>query len=114
MIYSYENSLRADACIEYLNTIDGIRKYEQTILLPIPSTRDNKTILNTKVCINELMPQINEQTFISSYGLDNDVSDAIRDTGAFLVDLALDEGFLLENAELTALAALGILLTTTR
>ena len=114
MIYSYENSLRADACIEYLNTIDGIRKYEQTILLPIPSTRDNKTILNTKVCINELMPRINEQTFISSYGLDKDVSDAIRDTGAFLVDLALDEGFLLENAELTALAALGILLTTTR
>jgi dipicolinate synthase subunit A len=114
MIYSYENSLRADTCTEYLRGVDGVEKFDSIILLPIPSTKDKKTIMNTKVVINELTDQIYGKTLISSYGLDNTTVRVLTDAGATLIELSEDEEFLLENAELTAVATLGILLTSTK
>ena len=114
MIQSYESSQRADACIEYLMGVDGAQKFKKIILLPIPSTRDNRTILNTKVGINELIPTFDKDTFISGYGLSDAFSEEVRERGAAFLDLCRDEEFLLENAELTALATLGIFLGSTR
>ena len=114
MIYSYENSLRADSCIEYLKRINAEEKIDRIILLPIPSTRDNVTIMNTKVVINDLIDQIDDKTLVSLYGLDNATTKALEDVAGTIVDLSADEGFLLENAELTAVATLGIFLTTTK
>lgn len=114
MIHSYENSLRAEACIEYLNELDGIGKWENIILLPIPTSRDNHTILNTKVDINSLILHINDKTFVSGYGLEKSFVGEARERGGTVVDLACEEGFLLENARLTALATVGILLGSTK
>lgn len=114
IIHSYENGLRADACIEYLRGAPSANFYENIILLPIPSSRDNKTILNTKVCINELVDALDGGTAVSGYGLPDSFVKAGRDKGALIIDLSYDEQFLLENAELTALAALGIYLGSTK
>lgn len=114
MIHSYENGLRAESCIEYIKGLDGIGRWEDIILLPIPTSRDNRTILNTKVDTNSLIPQINDKTFVSGYGLDKTFIDGAIERGGTVVDLALEEDFLLENARLTALATVGILLGSTK
>jgi hypothetical protein len=114
IIHSYENSLRAQACIEYLNGINGLEAWDNIILLPIPSTRDKLTISNTKVDIYSLISQINDKTFVSGYGLPEELVAGIRARGGRVVDLEGEEDFLLENAELTALATLGIFLGSTK
>ena len=113
MIYSYESSRRADACIEYLNGVEELGKFNSVILLPIPSTRDYKTIMHTKVDINEVVSKVDAGTLVSAYGVGEAKLRALRDRGALAVDLSEDEEFLLENAELTAIATLGIFLTST-
>ena len=114
IIHSYENSPRADACIEYLRNIDVVGRYENVVLLPIPTTRDGKTILNTKVDIDVLIEGLDANTLVSGYGIPREFLKESRDKGALVIDLLCDEDFLLENAELTALAALGIYLTSTK
>ena len=114
IIHSYENSPRADACIEYLRNIDVVGRYENVVLLPIPTTRDGKTILNTKVDIDVLIEGFDANTLVSGYGIPHEFLKESRDKGALVIDLLCDEDFLLENAELTALAALGIYLTSTK
>ena len=114
MIYSYENSLRADTCREYLSGVVGVERFDKIILLPIPSTKDKKTIMHTNVGINELKDQTCGRTLVSSYGLDDTSRQVLSDAGATVVELSEDEEFLLENAELTAVATLGIFLTTTK
>ena len=69
MIYSYESSRRADACIEYLNGVEELGKFNSVILLPIPSTRDYKTIMHTKVDINEVISKVGAGTLVSAYGI---------------------------------------------
>ena len=114
MIHSYESSLRAEACIEYIKGLEGVEKWDSIILLPIPTSRDNRTILNTKVDINSLIPHINDKTFVSGYGLGEAFIAEARERGGTVVDLAGEEDFLLANARLTALATVGILLCSTK
>jgi hypothetical protein len=114
IIHSYENTPRADACIEYLRGAQNIKRYENVVLLPIPTTKDGRTVLNTKVDIYELIDIIDADTIVSGYGMPEDFVREIRKRGALVVDLLEDEDFLLENAELTSLATLGIYLTSTK
>ena len=114
IIHSYENTPRADACIEYLRGAQVVGRFENVVLLPIPTTKDGKTVLNTKVDINELIESIDAGTVVSGYGMPDDFLREARGKGALVIDLLDDEDFLLENAELTALAALGIYLTSTK
>ena len=114
IIHSYENTARADACVEYLKK-SGLEKYtDKIILLPIPTTRDKRTISNTKVYIEQVFDEIYEGVAVSCYGVGDEYIRAMEERGAIVTDLALDEEFLLENAELTALAALGIFLGSTK
>ena len=114
IVHSYENSPRADACIEYLRGVDVVRRYDNVVLLPIPTTKDGKTVLNTKVDINGLIDEFDADTLVCTYGATDDFLRESRERGALVVDLLRDEDFLVENAELTALAALGIYLTSTK
>ena len=113
IIHSYENGPRADACIDYLRRCPLADSVEEIVLLPIPTTRDNVTVLNTKVSINDVLEALDQETVVSGYGLPCLFVNGAEARGAALVDLSLDEEFLSENAELTALAALGILLNST-
>lgn len=112
MIHSYENGKRAESCIEYLGRLERDDRL-RIVLLPIPTTRDGKTILNTKVYINEVLDEIIGDTVVCGYGLTDSFCEAVRSRGGRVLDLLHDEDFLVENAELTALCTVGILLTTT-
>ena len=114
IIHSYENGLRADACIEYIRGLESLEEVETLILLPIPSTRDKCTITNTKVYINEVLDKIDGKTVITGYGLPKDFLSAARERDCAVLDLSCDEEFLLANAVLTAVCALGIILGTTK
>ncbi|MBR2971639.1 MAG: hypothetical protein IKC61_01775 [Clostridia bacterium] len=114
IIQSYENSPRSDACAEYLRHSRIANRCERIILLPIPTTRDNKSILNTKIYICDFIDMVDEGDVISGYGLPSDVYTALCERGALVLDLEEDEDFLTDNAELTALATLGIFLGSTK
>ena len=112
IIQSYESSKRADSCMEYLRGAECTQAVGRIVLLPIPTTRDKRTILNTKVYINDVLETLDGGTVVSGYGLDDGFITAARERGALVLDLSADEEFLLDNAYLTALATLGILLSS--
>ena len=112
MIHSYENGKRAKACIEYLRGLECARDIENIVLLPIPSTRDNRTVSNTNIYINEVLGEVERGTLVVGYSLPPDFADTVRAKGGYILDLFSDEDFLLENADLTALCTIGVLLTT--
>ena len=112
MIHSYENGKRAESCIEYLDGSEVAKCVDRIILLPIPTTRDNSTILNTNIYINEVLGGACDDTLISGYGLPRWFCEAAAANGAEVLDLEEDEDFLLENADLTALCAMGVFLGT--
>lgn len=114
IIHSYENGLRADSCIEYIRETKIADAIERLILLPIPSTRDKITILNTKVYISDVLDVIDGKTVISGYGLPEAFVQEAADRGACVLDLSEDEEFLLANADLTAVCALGVILNSVR
>lgn len=112
IIHSYENTPRADACINYVRRCSALEKVDQLFLLPIPSTRNNDLISGTNVYIYDVLEGVTPASLIVGYGLSDEfVGEAIRQ-GCVVFDISKDEGFLCENAELTAIATLGILLTT--
>lgn len=112
IIQSYESSKRADSCIEYLRGAQCTQGVDRIVLLPIPTTRDKCTILNTNIYINDVLETLDGGMVVSGYGLDNGFITAAKEKGALVLDLSEDEDFLIDNAYLTALATLGILLSS--
>jgi dipicolinate synthase subunit A len=94
--------------------MERTKNVEHVVLLPIPTTKDNRTVLNTKVYINDVLDMLDGETLVSGYGLPSEFILSAREKGAEVVDLLLDEEFLIENAELTALCTLGIVLCSTK
>ena len=60
------------------------------------------------------MDRTDGKTLVSGYGLPDGFISEARRRGACVIDLEEDEDFLLENASLTALCALGIFLGSTK
>lgn len=112
IIHSYDNGKRAESCIEYLKGMECADSVGRVLLLPIPTTRDNSTVLNTNIYINEVFETVSDGDVVSCYGLPPAFLAPVEKRGARVVDLSRDEDFLGENAELTALATLGIILNT--
>ncbi len=114
IIHSYENSRRADACTEYLRRSKIKDCVEGIIMLPIPSTRDKTTILGTKIYIKDVIELADAYNPIIGYLLPDDIKEELTELQKPFHDVADDEDFLLKNARLTAEAALGIILTSSR
>ena len=112
IIHSYEKGKRAEACIEYLKGSQCLKESESILLLPIPTTKDKSTVLNTNIYIREVFDTLGEKTVVSCYGLPKELIAYAEAKGARVVDLERDEDFLVENAELTALCALGVFLSS--
>lgn len=112
IIHSYENGLRSDACVQYIRGLDCFEGVEELLLLPIPSTRDNKTILGTNIVIDSLISLVDGASLVVGYSLPATFKSTLTGVGCPVHDVGCDEEFLCENAELTAQAALGILLNT--
>lgn len=108
----YENGLRAQSCEGRIKESRLASRFEEVIILPIPSTRDGVTVNGCQVLLEDALSGVSESTLVLGYSLPNAVKDAARSFGAAVCDSELDESFVLENAELTAVAALGIILDT--
>lgn len=86
---------------------------KRIILLPIPSARDGVHITGTDKLISELLMDIREQDFVVGYNIPDEDKEIIYHSGGDFFDAALDEVFLLENSNLSALGALGYILQNT-
>ncbi len=115
-VLMYEVGRRADACLDELNRLLGDKKKmrlpENIIILPIPTTRDNTTLFGTNVDISEVIGGASRNDLVVSYGLPSEYKEHLCGLGALEFDLSCDDGFLIPNARLTAIATLGIILTS--
>ncbi len=82
------------------------------VLLPIPSTKDKQHITNTDITVWQTLTGVGEGSAVFGYGLPEEYKSSAEGLGAAVFDLALDEEFLKENAQLTALGTVGYLLTS--
>lgn len=110
----YENSLRAERCRDILSRSRRASRFSEIIILPIPTTRDGIHATGTDITLMDAIAYADHDTLVIGYGIPEEVSSVLSSFGATVCDVALDESFLSENAELTAVAALGILLSTER
>lgn len=83
----------------------------ELILLPVPTTRDNRYINGTDLTVDEILPLIKRNTAVTGYNIPKKILDRVVDVGARGFDAAMDEEFLTDNAELTARGTIGYILT---
>ena len=81
------------------------------IILPIPTTKDGVTVFGTETPLFEVVSQVESGTLVAGYGIPDNVADGISKAGGFIYDGSLDEKFVSDNAELTAIGTVGWLLT---
>ena len=108
-IIVYENGLRAHACEEILYSSRSAAEFDEVIILPIPSSRDGVHVSGTELLLCEVLEQIKRGSLVVGYGLARGYVSELVSRGITVWDGAEDEGFLLENARLTAEATLDIL-----
>ena len=106
----YENSLRAESCKDFLGTSRLVSRFAEVILLPIPSTRDGVTLNGCEIPLLDAVSYADEDTLVVGYGIPDEATEVLSSFGSTVCDIAKDEGFLLANAELTALGALSVIL----
>ena len=82
------------------------------ILLPVPTTRDKIHVKDTDIPLRDTLSGVGGDTVIVGYGLPVWYSKLAEELGARVLDLSLDEEYLADNARITALGALGYILTT--
>lgn len=82
------------------------------VLLPVPSTKDGVCVTGTDIPLFDTLSGVGEGTYVFGYGLPKEYVSAISRAGGVAHDLLFDEQFLCENAYVTAVGALGHILTT--
>ena len=81
------------------------------ILLPIPSSRDKVHVTGTDRLLSEVLSDTGRGDLLIGYGIPlSDVHD-VESRGGMVYDAMLDEDFQQENARISALGALGYILT---
>lgn len=108
----YERSFRAETCARLLEESESIKRFERVIILPIPSTKDGEYVSGCDISLEDALADADTETLVIGYGIPKDVRDELGSRGTTVCDSLLDEEFLCENGELTACAALGIILTS--
>lgn len=114
-IENYGKGERCLLAMRYLlldERLSHIENIERLILLPIPSARDGVHITGTDKLISELLMDINPHDLVVGYNIPAEDKDVIIHSGGDFLDVSLDEKFTLDNAELSALGALGYILTS--
>ena len=116
-IRTYGTDERLGFCREYLYK-EKLRSVGEIILLPIPTSRGGVPSAELLELCDELYARYSEgelsgvgETAVVGYGIPKEIRDRLSEVGALALDVSLDEEFVLENARLTAVGALGRLLT---
>ncbi len=110
-LHTFGVGRRQEVCSEILRASDATRKYDDLILLPIPSSRDKIHITGTEVPLESLLKFKKDGSLIAGYGLPLDFVREAALRGIETIDASADERFLRENAELTAHGTAGLILT---
>ena len=105
---------RLMSCAAALSGAEDTAGTHRLVILPIPTTRDKKTINSTSLPLEEILSFVSDGTLVAGYGIPEEIGKKITDKGGVIYDCSFDEGFLVENANLTALGAVGRIMTTER
>ena len=80
------------------------------VMLPVPTTKDNRTVFGTDVPLSDTLISVGEESVVVGYGLPEEYTQRARRLGARVLDLSLDEDFLSANAYITAIGTLRYIL----
>ena len=83
------------------------------LLLPIPTSRDKVHLSGRSEFLSDVYDGVRKGDAVAGYGIDGQSLEKMTSRGALVYDALRDEEFLAENSRLTALGALGYLLTKT-
>lgn len=86
---------------------------KRCVLLPIPTSRDKVHLSGTDKLLDEVFSDVKKGDLVMGYGINEESKSSMRNRGAIVYDALDDEEFLSENAEETAVGALGYILSTT-
>ena len=86
--------------------------FPHLVVLPIPTTKDNKHVTNTDILLEQALVNVSKESIVVGYELPPEYKKRIEALGAKVYDVGYDEDFLSKNAYITALGALGYILTT--
>lgn len=114
-ILSFGVGARIEICAAALRgmSLSSDGAVERLIILPIPTTRDGVYITGTETELSALLDLLDEGTLLAGYGIPRWLREAVISRDGAVYDCGEDEGFLLENAKITAHGTLGRMLTET-
>ncbi len=93
---------RERACAQRLSELLAGSRFSRALILPIPTSRDGINISGTDTALSTLMSRAHPGALFCSYGAPLGFRAEVEAAGAVLADVADDEIFEKENAELTA------------
>ena len=77
------------------------------MLLPIPVSRDGENITGTGKSFETVLGELEPGCAVVAYGAPKELRDIVLKKGGLLLDPECDAEYVLANAELTAVGALG-------
>ena len=109
-IITFGSGVRLELCRRALSRC-VLSPLERLIVLPVPSAGAQGCIKGTDIPLSEAVRLSGKGSAVAGYGLPSELCRELFAEGAAVYDAAEDEEFLLENARLTANAALGHILS---
>ncbi len=102
---------RLEVCQDIVSESIGKCRFDEIILLTIPSSRDRIHLTGTSIPLRSIIDNAEGNSLIVGYGLPAAfVTDALLE-GLAVFDLCQDEVFLRENAEISAYGTVGNIMT---
>ena len=104
-----------EMCLRYIGKkLPELNLRGRLIVLPIPTTKDKKLVAGTHITLTEVADTVEEGTLVAGYGIPENIAEMIRQRGGVIYDGAVDEEFLEENAEMTAVGAIARIICSER
>ena len=98
----------------YLKEREKYSDISRVIILPIPSSRDGKLITGTDISLESVLCEVAGGTLVAGWGIPSDFAASVTARYGKVYDGALDEELVCENARITAIGAVGRILTECR
>ncbi len=108
IIETYGNGERMRTAGELVRSL-GL---EHTVILPIPTSKDGIFVKDTDIKLEETLVGVKKNSLVSGYGLPSEYVKEVERRGGKCLDLFYDEEFLKDNAYITAVCALGYILSS--
>ena len=108
-IYTYGNDLRLDTCRKFLE--DAEFAGDNVHILPIPSTKDGKTINGTDISFDDFLFKTGNKDVVVGYAVPKDYCAKFVKEGVTVIDVSEDAEYLEIGAKMTALGFLGRIIT---